>query len=317
MPAENDTAAAGNVQTPDMDSIAGGADITSFGDDQLTELLAHDPFSEEPGGEQKQGVEGEDDSAAAAAGAADETGGDDDAASTTSSGDDDGEQNQSTQTGSDGEELTTLRAQVAALSARLQQQDQTQGADTGGQQTQDQQQQQQADEPSFRFTIPQELHNLLNSDEATERQQGLSLFAEGIARGAFQQAQARLEQALTERIPQIVNERIAQSRNQQQMKEDFYGSHPDLNNEAFAPVILQVARQVAQEKGYESWNKDLRDTTATRVRKLLQMPEPKKGKAAPRPPATVPRSGNGARTTARPNAKYEIEDFVFGALNQR
>ena len=317
MAEENTTDSQDDKSGQDVDLESVGGLPTPIDEDDTAAILNFDPFAEQ---EQEDGANG----SASDANAADDNAGTAEAAAAAPSGDE-GNQDQSTQTSStQTSNDETLAAQNAALLARVAALEQAATAPPAD--TQQGNDAATPNEPDFAFTIPNELQALLDSTEPAERQRGLAVFAQGVAKTAYTQAMDQLNAAVAQQIPALIESRIAERQSQQRIQTDFFTTHKDLNNRAFAPVISQVAKQVAVEQGATGWNDKLRDETAKRVRQLLGMKQPNGQSTTTttqtnnRPPARVPDKSAGSRTNRRrKTAQEDLEDFVFGELqaNQR
>jgi len=177
-------------------------------------------------------------------------------------------------------EKELLRQQLATLQAQMQAQAAAPQA---------QQQQAQDTLPPYAFNIPPELLQLMYSEDPTERQQGLTAYAMGIARTVHSQVRDEYQQVMQSAIQQA----IASTQQAQQVRQDFYGKYPELDKPELYPVVQAVAQQVAAQTGANSWTPEFRDAVGERVRALIQP------QAQPQPPRT-PASGQATAGNGRP-----------------
>lgn len=176
-------------------------------------------------------------------------------------------------------EKELLRQQLATMQAQMQAQA---AAPQAPQQAQD-------TLPPYAFNIPPELLQLMYSEDPTERQQGLTAYAMGIARTVHSQVRDEYQQVMQSAIQQA----IASTQQAQQVRQDFYGKYPELDKPELYPVVQAVAQQVAAQTGANSWTPEFRDAVGERVRALIQP------QAQPQPPRT-PASGQATAGNGRP-----------------
>lgn len=185
-------------------------------------------------------------------------------------------------------------------------------------------------DPTFDFNIPDQLLELMGSEDPAERKQGVAALSKGVAQVAYKEAVTRVMKEF-EALPQLINTALRQQEYSRQIFEDFYGTHKDLNRPEFRPVIVQVARAVMAEEAAKrgvdqravQFDKTLGNAIAKRTRELLQMKEPKSGGKAPaagkKPPAALPKGGGNAPRAkvgegagTKPNSGGDIMDTLFG-----
>lgn len=149
------------------------------------------------------------------------------------------------------------------------------------------------EEPDFSFNIPGELVKLMESEDPGERQQGMALFAQGIARAAYNTAAQRIQALQQQQIPNMITQMLTLHDQARAVAEDFYGSNPDLNRAELRPFIRETARVVAEETGAQSWTPELKRKVEQRVRQTLGLKKPTAPK--PKPPSPTPKGGGGKR----------------------
>lgn len=170
-------------------------------------------------------------------------------------------------------EVQALLDRNAALEQQLQQQQQQQAQ---VQQQQASQQQQQANEdpldafvPPYQFEIPQQLMQMLDSEEPTDRMQGLQYLMQGLARSVHRTMLEQTQGMMTAYVPSQLQQYTQQQEQISTVRNDFYSTNTDLNVPELRPIVSQIAAQVMQEQNAQGWTPDLRDAIAQRVRAVL------------------------------------------------
>lgn len=174
-------------------------------------------------------------------------------------------------------EMALLRQQVQNLKAQVQQ---AQAQPAQGQPASGTAPQAPA-VPGYDYNIPQEIVSALQSDDPTQVRNGLAALIKGVSQNVHatvaQEFQSRLDQ-----VPQTVQQQIDTRTRQQEIYNDFFRAHPDLNRPEILPIISQQMIALSQELGVTQWSDHVRDAVATRVRTALQ------SWATPQPAATPP-----------------------------
>ena len=172
--------------------------------------------------------------------------------------------------------------------------------------------------PPYQFTIPTELMALLDSENQSERQQGIGLLSQGVARTVHETVMQQVGQIVQNQIPAMMQGMIAQQTQAQTIFQDFYDKYPNLNRPELRQLIVSTGQQVMNETGAQEWSPQLRDTIAQRVLALMGQapsggvpPQPQPAPAAA--PVYTPNAG-GARP-ASPGTDSEVADIsntLFG-----
>ncbi len=170
--------------------------------------------------------------------------------------------------------------------------------------------------PDYQFTIPTELMSLLDSENVTERQQGIGLLSQGVARTVHQTLMGEVNAIVQGQIPTLVQGMITQQAQAQTIFTDFYEKYPALNKPELRSLIVSTGKEVMTETGANAWSPTLRDTIAQRVLSIVG------SGAAPVVPPVVktpnqPYNSNngGARPVTPTGADGEIADIndtLFG-----
>lgn len=173
--------------------------------------------------------------------------------------------------------------------------------------------------PDYGFTIPPQLMQLLDSEDAGQRAQGLQYFAQGVAQTVHRTLMAEVKSELgkqAESVPRTIASAIDQRTQAQEIFRDFYGTYPELNNPALYSLVQSVATQVMQTKR-GPWGPQIRDEVGKAVYGVLgrAMPTKANGAGKRKVPATVGRGGGGAvRAPADGgnNSAKDIDSTLFG-----
>ncbi len=186
------------------------------------------------------------------------------------------------------EEASLLRQQVRDYEARLAQQPQP-----GGQPQPGQPGEPEVDVPPYQFQIPQELGQLLTSENPQERLAGTNYLLTGAARTVHKTVHQAIRTELGKVLPVIVNTLIQQHAQQQAVFNDFYGTFKELNRPELYTLVKQVGQQVMEEYGTQTWSADLRNAVGQRVKQIISG-------AIPAPASMQPTLTPAAPATAAP-----------------
>ncbi|GMQ92424.1 MAG: hypothetical protein BMS9Abin11_1753 [Gammaproteobacteria bacterium] len=181
-------------------------------------------------------------------------------------------------------------------------------------------------EPAFAFDIPDQLMELMGSEDPGERKQAVAALSRGIARETYRAAMAQVSEAF-KTMPGVVQAAINQQNSSRAVFEDFYGAHGDLNRPELRAVIMETAKGVMAEEAAKQglqvnqmpWSEDLRDKVAKRAREVLGLKAPPKGKRST-PPKPLPKGGGAAPRAkigegngSKPNSPEDISATLFGS----
>ncbi len=181
-------------------------------------------------------------------------------------------------------------------------------------------------EPAFAFAIPDELMNLLGSEDLGERKQAVSALSQGIAKETYRAAMSQVTEAFKQ-MPRIVQAALEQQNSSRSVFEDFYGAHTDLNRPELRPVIMETAKSVmaaeAARLGVQvsqmPWSADLRDKVAARAREVLGIKAASAGKGKGGGPKPLPKGGGaaprakiGEGESSKLNSPADIAATLFG-----
>ena len=204
---------------------------------------------------------------------------------------------------------TELEGQIAALKSVIERsttQPQPQAADKPAGQP----------EPKYNLAIPEPLIAALRSEEDKDFGLAMNSIVNGIANRIYQDVKAEMSQQ-AEQLPMKVQEVLhnvttAQQRTEQ-VRRDFYGTYPHLNNPVLYPMVQQAAAQVAahwQQQGKPlEWNQEFMGHMAQLIHQVIPLPQQQQ-QPAPAPARVQP--PYSARPGARPPAAQpdEFQDVL-------
>lgn len=151
----------------------------------------------------------------------------------------------------------------------------------------------------------------LRGDDPVKANQALSaVLAASNARVHYNlAAQVRdyMTNALTQQVPNYVQNEVQQSQQNQAVHNDFYGAHPDLNHPAVKPMVLRAAQQIMTQPGNPyggQWSAAARDATAQAVRGELAR-------------FTQPGAQPNTQQTAQPGVQPSAQQFITGGSQTR
>jgi len=214
--------------------------------------------------------------------------------------------------------------EVAALQAELAQLRQQLQANQGQQPAQNGQNGEGSGEPplpDYNFTIPPQLLEMLDSEDPTQRQQGVAALAQGTA----QEVHRAIRQEMTQvfgGVPQMVQAIVGQMLEARQMFDDFYGTYQAFNKPELRPVIVQVAERLQAQPQWQGvgWTSDFRDAVAKEAAQVLGISLAAPGAApaaaasvASPPPSSVGGAGRPAVAPQTVNGLPVEVASVFGS----
>ncbi|WP_417436496.1 hypothetical protein [Idiomarina abyssalis] len=324
----------------DSDSGAEAAltDGQDFGDFNLDEFLAYDPFGEGSQGTDTNSAGAENNNSSTQEGAAAPA---DSGAAATEAADGKGSGKESTPPQEkESPEIQLLRDQVARMNAAMQQMQQQ--AEQAGQQVAPAAQTPEAQQkarheavagrlPPYQFQIPDSVMSKMGSDDPAQIRAGLGEFAQGVAQVTHYNMSMQMEERLEAMKAELLQESVqtfkqttqAEQQEQQQKTavfEDFYGKFPELNKPEMQLFVQTQAKLLAQQYGVQQWNPQFRDQLGEHVKKVLgigskpgPLPDAAPGKGKTKP-ATRFNAGSGAgrQTSTQTDLGSDILDTLMG-----
>lgn len=155
------------------------------------------------------------------------------------------------------------------------------------------------DAPDYMFSVPDQLLQLMGSEDPNQVRQGLQALMSGLGQSMHKIVMQAVDEKLAT-VPSMISQGQQVLAQRQIIFEDFYKAHPDLNQPALHSVVSNVGAQVQAEMGAQAWSPQLRDAIAVRVRQSLGLiqgttqvapavpvPAPVTPAAVPKPPAMI------------------------------
>lgn len=169
--------------------------------------------------------------------------------------------------GSENETLDSLRQLVSSFIVKDAGNRQEQPAAPQQQPQGQTQEQPRPQAPSYRFDLPDQIVDALESDDRTERKTALNAMLNGVANRLavdFRAAMQETARALINHVPQQVSQVTTAERQQQMLREDLYGNFPELKAVAERlpdadGMIWRTVSLAAQRAGVTEWNPQFRD----------------------------------------------------------
>lgn len=167
--------------------------------------------------------------------------------------------------------------------------------------------------PSHLYEIPDQLLQMISSEDPAQSRQGLQVLIAGALRSVHRAVLNQVRQELgtvKSQIPEMMNQFHNIRTKQMAVFEDFYGANPDLKVPQIMPMIHAEAVALAKERPDlvgNGWNQKFRDELSRRVRSILRWQV-----STPAQPAAPPKILNGG---ARPaTEKLSAQDKVLADL---
>lgn len=177
----------------------------------------------------------------------------------------------------------------------------------------------------YTFNISPKLYNGLFNPDATEEERVNCLqgFASGIATTVHNKILESLGswtkenfQAVPRAIDYILSQREKTQNSVKSIRDDFYGTFPELNRPELAPLVRATIQAVQKETRAKVWNAQLRNTVGERIKTILSAySQPTAPKVAPKitPASVAPRVTKP--TAADPNSTDAILDVFQSDFN--
>jgi hypothetical protein len=179
--------------------------------------------------------------------------------------------------------------------------------------------------PNYQFQIPDQLLQMMDSDDPAQRKQALTYLGQGVAQSVHQMVRQEMAQKMgrmQQELPQTIQQQQAAQAQQKQIFDDFYGTYQDLNRPELRPTIVEVAKAVAgeyQQRGVPvSWGPEFKQAVANRVYQVLGRQPGQQPAAQPQQPQRQPSQprnfgGNARRGVGQADSEQaDIERTLFG-----
>lgn len=149
-------------------------------------------------------------------------------------------------------------------------------------------QQQEQTAPRHNVQVPEAMLSMLDSDDPQQRASGMNQLVSGVISTVHQLAINEAQKAAKAAVDEYASrqttatQQTAQQQQLETMRQEFYSDFPQYNSPQYAPIISQVAAQMAAEFPSAPWDANYRAALGQRVGTFLQ-----ELGAAPGAPAAV------------------------------
>ena len=206
------------------------------------------------------------------------------------------------------EHIRRLEQQVSQmqgyLQRQVQQEKQTQGKEEGKEQDK---------LPEYNFDIPDAMVQAFNSGEPEQVRQGLKALVQGVGQTVHQQVRDEYQKKLDERSREIYQASVRHSTGSVEQRQqaqqfasgvfqDYYSKYPDHQNPAVRPLVQQVARNIAAQRGAKGWSAQLRDEIGQAVENYRKQMAGSPSQQKQNPPH---QTSQGARPSGRRRSSEE------------
>ena len=170
--------------------------------------------------------------------------------------------------------------------------------------------------PNYAFNVPDKLVEVFTSTEdPKEFKQALEAYAQGIAGAIHQQMAAQMESMYKpqfDNLPAMVQQTIAAQKQHTEVRADFYGKFPELDQPALHGVVENVAKQLAVKHKIKQWSPEFRDKVGKAVRDTIAVANAhQNGNANPKPPVMLKKGGRPA-VQQEDSEVQDISETLFG-----
>lgn len=175
----------------------------------------------------------------------------------------------------------------------------------------------------YSFNISPKLYNGLFGSDATEEERltCLQAYASGIATTVHNKILAELGEwtkkqfsLVPSAVDYIISARESRVASQKSLRDDFYGSYPELNKPELLPLIKATIEAVQKETGARNWDGKFKTLVGSRVKSILSAYS-QAGRPIPVAPKTVAPAASPAvnkTSVGDPNSPEAILD-VFNS----
>lgn len=172
--------------------------------------------------------------------------------------------------------------------------------------------------PEYNFTIPDQLIEVLTTDDVGKFKTGVTALAKGIATAVHAQMMAHMDTRYNPRfesIPQTIAKAMQAIEQHRTVESDFYGTYPELNNPALRNFVKTTGEAVAKKMGKKAWDAELRDAIAAEVKGVIAAAagSARNGQDRSTPPRMLPSQGSRPSAPANDEAK-DIADTLFSGF---
>ena len=162
--------------------------------------------------------------------------------------------------------------------------------------------------PDYNFNVPENLVEALANENAQVRRGALSALIQGTAQAVHREVIKAMRAEIPGRTRAVVREEQAANTGASNVFEDFYSKHPQFKTQEGMAIVGIASQEVMKETGLQDWSPTLRDAIAVRAQKKLQalvpgmVAAPVAAPPVSAPPKAPPRQPASFAPGARPAA---------------
>lgn len=172
-----------------------------------------------------------------------------------------------------------------------------------------------AEQPAAKYNlaIPEPLLGALRSEDDKDFGLAMNSIVNGIANRIYQDVKAEMAQQaeqLPMKVQEVVHNYTAAQQRTEQVRRDFYGAYPHLNNPMLFPLVQQAAAQVASNWTAQgkplAWSQEFMGEMAQLIHQVIPVPQQQQ-QPAPQAPARVQppyQARPGTRPAAAPPDEF-------------
>ena len=163
-----------------------------------------------------------------------------------------------------------------------------------------------------RLQPPAELVQAIQAEDPAKAQAAMGTILQHVAASVHQTVMQQVRGPHTRELEQRITQRAANTSQEREIANDFYGKYPLLDNAFGRSCVVDAATEVRSETGLQAWSPALRDAIATRAAEKAKAGITAYQPTAPpavAPPQPFMASGSEARaptTVTDPNSPFAI-----------
>lgn len=156
--------------------------------------------------------------------------------------------------------------------------------------------------PEYNFDIPDQLVNMMASEDPAERKQAMASLVRGVSQTIHQQLTETIK-GVRDSVPQSIGQAIQMQELSRTVNTDFYGKYPTLNTDQMRPIVKSTAEALMKQDiamGIQpQWTPQFMERVGVAVNQLLG---PQAAPAAVAPNNGVPAAPAAPAATEPPAA---------------
>ncbi len=148
--------------------------------------------------------------------------------------------------------------------------------------------------PKYNLAIPEPLIAALRGEEDKDFGLAMNSIVNGIANRIYQDVKAEMSQQaeqLPMRVQEVLHNVTTAQQRTEQVRRDFYGAYPHLNNQMLYPIVQQAAMQVARSWAAQGkqldWTPEFMGEMAQLIHQVIPAPQQQQ-QPAPAPARVQP-----------------------------